>query len=116
MTDLSIYVAPSQTISSNGNAAKLLEEARVSHENFLIRHLDSDLEHAVECYIDAIKTDPTQSESYYRLASLLLIKGQISVEGAIDIDLGSMFLKCMKQPFDHGRFLCLVDVTENGKT
>ena len=84
MTDSSIYIAPTPTISMNSNAKGLLEEARVAHENFLIRQLNSDLEHAIECYVDAIKADPSMSESYYRLASLLLIKGQISVEGALE--------------------------------
>ena len=83
MTD-SIYIAPTPEISLNSNARVLLEEARTAHENFLIRQLDSDLEHAIECYIDAIKADPAMSESYYRLASLLLIKGQISVNGALE--------------------------------
>ena len=129
MTDLSIYVAPSQTISSNGNAAKLLEEARVSHENFLIRHLDSDLEHAVECYIDAIKTDPTQSESYYRLASLLLIKGQISVEGALEqcktalslspknvnAHIYSGYFQCLNGDFDEAEKEFKIAINNSGK-
>ncbi len=68
----------------NTGADKILEEARVAHERYLIKQQDSDLERAVECYIDAIKANPMLSESYYRLASLLLIKGQISVEGALE--------------------------------
>lgn len=62
----------------------LLKEAREAHERFLIKQQDSDLEKAIECYVDAIKVNPSLSESYYRLASLLLIKGQISVEGALE--------------------------------
>lgn len=62
----------------------LLEEARKAHESYLIRQQSSDLEHAIECYVDAIKSDPSQPESYYRLASLLLLKGQISVDGALE--------------------------------
>ncbi len=62
----------------------ILEEARAAHEKYLIKQQDSDLEHAIECYIDAIKINPGLSESYYRLASLLLIKGQITVEGALE--------------------------------
>ena len=65
-------------------AALLLEEARTAHENYLIKQQDADLEKAIECYIDAIKVNPSISESYYRLASLLLVKGQISVEGALE--------------------------------
>ncbi len=66
------------------DAGILLKEAREAHERFLIKQQDSDLERAIECYIDAIKANPSASESYYRLASLLLIKGQISVEGALE--------------------------------
>ena len=68
----------------NTGADKILEEARIAHERYLIKQQDTDLERAVECYIDAIKANPMISESYYRLASLLLIKGQISVEGALE--------------------------------
>ena len=66
------------------DAGIILKEAREAHEKFLIKQQDADLEKAIECYIDAIKTNPSLSESYYRLASLLLIKGQISVEGALE--------------------------------
>ena len=66
------------------DADKILEEARIAHERYLIKQQDSDLEKAIECYVDVIKTNPTISESYYRLASLLLMKGQISVEGALE--------------------------------
>ena len=76
-------LTPSTSMISTG-AEKILEEARVAHERFLIKQQDSDLERAIECYVDAIKTAPTLSESYYRLASLLLIKGQITVEGALE--------------------------------
>ena len=62
----------------------ILEEARAAHEKYLIKQQDSDLERAIECYIDAIKVNPAMSESYYRLASLLLIKGQITVDGALE--------------------------------
>ena len=65
-------------------AEKMLEEARNAHENYLIKQQETDLEHAIECYVDAIKINPAISESYYRLASLLLLKGQISVEGALE--------------------------------
>ena len=71
-------------IASLADADGILEEARAAHEKFLIKQQDADLERAIECYIDAIKANPSLSESYYRLASLLLIKGQISVEGALE--------------------------------
>ena len=66
------------------NAKGLLEEARKAHENYLIRQQSTDLEKAIECYVDAIKADPGICESYYRLASLLLLKGQITVDGALE--------------------------------
>ena len=73
---------PVMTLASD--AGILLKEAREAHEKFLIKQQDADLEKAIECYIDAIKANPSVSESYYRLASLLLIKGQISLEGALE--------------------------------
>ena len=72
------------TSIANTDAERILEEARAAHERFLIKQQDPDLERAIECYVDAIKASPTLSESYYRLASLLLIKGQITVEGALE--------------------------------
>lgn len=72
------------SLSTADDTSGILKEARLAHERYLIKQQDSDLEKAIECYIDAIKTNPTVSESYYRLASLLLIKGQISVEGALE--------------------------------
>lgn len=71
-------------ITMDDKAAILLEEARAAHENYLIKQQDADLEKAIEYYIDAIKVNPSISESYYRLASLLLMKGQISIEGALE--------------------------------
>ena len=71
-------------ITLANEAGILLKEAREAHEKFLIKQQDADLEKAIECYVDAIKANPSLSESYYRLASLLLIKGQISVEGALE--------------------------------
>lgn len=80
MTDT--LITPMQTLKSN--ATNLLEKARAAHENYLIKQQETDLEKAIECYVDAIKADPTICESYYRLASLLLMKGQISVDGALE--------------------------------
>ena len=72
------------TITLEKDATFFLEEARTAHEKYLIKQQDADLDRAIECYVDAIKTNPSLSESYYRLASLLLIKGQITVEGALE--------------------------------
>ena len=68
----------------DADASSILEKARHAHERYLIKQQENDLEKAVEYYIDAIKINPTLAESYYRLASLLLIKGQISIEGALE--------------------------------
>ena len=72
-----IYVPMEKT---NG----ILEKARAAHEKYLIKQQESDLETAIEYYVEAIKSAPSLSEAYYRLASLLLIKGQISVSGALE--------------------------------
>ena len=74
---------PVVTINCN-DVIHLLEEARCAHEQYLIKQQDVDLEKAIGYYVDAIKLNPGLAESYYRLASLLLIKGQISVEGALE--------------------------------
>ena len=71
-------------INPLADAGKLLEAARRSHEKYLIMQQEADLEAAIESYVDVIKSNPNLSESYYRLASLLLIKGQISVDGALE--------------------------------
>ena len=71
-------------IENKEKAKESLEKARVAHEKYLIKQQECDLEKAIECYIDAIKINPSVCEAYYRLASLLLAKGQISVEGAIE--------------------------------
>ncbi|MCQ2753870.1 MAG: tetratricopeptide repeat protein [bacterium] len=73
---------PLITPLENGNG--ILEEARCAHEKYLIKQQEDDLEKAISCYVDAIKNNPSLPEAYYRLASLLLIKGQISVEGALE--------------------------------
>lgn len=72
-------------INENAGKAKIaLEKARVAHERYLIRQNNSDLNQAIEYYIDAVKFDPTIPESYYRLASLMFEQGQISIETAIE--------------------------------
>lgn len=72
-------------INENAGKAKIaLEKARVAHGRYLIRQNNSDLNQAIEYYIDAVKFDPTIPESYYRLASLMFEQGQISIETAIE--------------------------------
>ena len=42
-------------VALDNNVTGVLEEARKAHEKYLIRQLESDLEKAIECYIDVIK-------------------------------------------------------------
>lgn len=65
-------------------AQEALEKARAAHERYLIKVQDSDLQEAIECYINAIKLDPAIPESYYRLASLMWENGQIGLQTAIE--------------------------------
>lgn len=70
---------------NNSEMAKnSLEKAREAHERYLIRQQNSDLQEAIEHYVDAVKLDPTLPESYYRLASLMWEQGQISITTAIE--------------------------------
>ena len=73
------------TTENNAEKAKIsLEKARLAHERYLIRQNNSDLNEAIEHYIDAVKYDPTLPESYYRLASLMFEQGQIGIDTAIE--------------------------------
>ncbi len=65
-------------------AQNSLEEARQFHEKYLIKGLRSDLDNAVDNYIDAIKFNPNLPEAYYRLATLLWDKGEINLTSAIE--------------------------------
>ena len=74
-----------QPVAANPNKAKeYLEKARIAHENYLIRQQNSDLQKAIEYYIDAVKYDNTMPEAYYRLATLMWEQGQISLDTAIE--------------------------------
>ena len=66
------------------NAIRILEKARIYHEKYLLRSKNSDLESAVNYYIQAIKQNPKIPETYYRLACLLYENGQISLDSAIE--------------------------------
>lgn len=69
----------------NSQKAKdYLEKARLAHEKYLLGKSNIDLQEAIDCYIDAVKYDPTISETYYRLASLMWEQGQISLNSAIE--------------------------------
>lgn len=70
--------------SNPSRAAESLEKARAAHEKYLIRQQNSDLQEAIENYIDAVKYDPSMPEAYYRLATLMWEQGQISLDTAIE--------------------------------
>ncbi|MFA7658134.1 MAG: tetratricopeptide repeat protein [Candidatus Gastranaerophilaceae bacterium] len=65
-------------------AQESLEKARESHERYLLKLQEQDLQSAIEYYVDAIKLDPSMPESYYRLASLMWENGQIGLQTAIE--------------------------------
>lgn len=65
-------------------ALEYLEKARIAHEKYLLGQSNTDLQQAIDSYIDAVKYDPTISETYYRLASLMWEQGQISINSAIE--------------------------------
>ena len=72
------------SIENKERAKNALEKARLAHEKYLIGQRNTDLQEAVEYYVDAVKYDPTIPETYYRLASLMWEQGQISVNSAIE--------------------------------
>jgi len=70
--------------SNPEKAREALEKARSAHEKYLVRLQNSDLQEAIEYYIDAVKYDPAMPEAYYRLATLMWEQGQISLDTAIE--------------------------------
>ena len=70
--------------ANSDRAVESLEKAREAHEKYLVRQQNSDLQEAIEYYIDAVKYDPSLPEAYYRLATLMWEQGQISIETAIE--------------------------------
>ena len=73
-----------EKLDSQLMAQNYLEEARKYHENYLIKGNRTDLDSAVDSYIDAIKYNPKIAEAYYRLATLLWDKGEINISSAIE--------------------------------
>lgn len=65
-------------------AQDFLEKARIAHERYLIGQKNTDLQEAIENYVDAVKYDPSIPETYYRLATLMWEQGQISINTAIE--------------------------------
>jgi len=73
-----------QDNSINTDIQKILILAKEAHEDYLIRAKESDLENALLYYFQAIKIDPSISEAYYKLASLMWEKGQIDLKSALE--------------------------------
>lgn len=71
-------------ISKAEEAQKALDNARISHQKYLIKQQIEDIDRAILYYVDAIKFNPKLAEAYYRLASLMWEKGQIGIESAIE--------------------------------
>lgn len=73
-----------EKLDLNSMALNHMEEARQFHERYLIKGNKTDLDSAVDSYIDAIKFNPNIAEAYYRLATLLWDKGEINLTAAIE--------------------------------
>jgi len=69
---------------TSSEAKTALENARLAHQKYIIKQQPEDIDRAILYYVDAIKYNPQISEAYYRLASLMWEKGQISLQGAIE--------------------------------
>ena len=67
-----------------GSQMSPLDMARLSHQKYIVKQQNTDLENAIGYYIEAIRNDSTVAEPYYRLASLMYEKGQISLDTAIE--------------------------------
>lgn len=61
-----------------------LDMARLAHQKYIVKQQAEDLENAMSYYVEAIRNDSTMAEPYYRLASLMYEKGQITLDGAIE--------------------------------
>lgn len=61
-----------------------LDLARISHQRYIVKQQSTDLENAIGYYIEAIRDNSSIAEPYYRLASLMYEKGQISLDTAIE--------------------------------
>lgn len=61
----------------------VLKLAKQAYENYIIRSNNQDLEAAIEYYIKVMDLDPDIPETYYKLAGLLLQKGDIDINSAI---------------------------------
>lgn len=99
------------------SSKKLLALAKKSHEEYLLKQQQIDLENAIDYYIRAMKLTPHISEPYYKLAILLYNKNQISLEQALNQCLKAVKLspKCPKAKLYYGYFLNLAGKTQLAK-
>lgn len=65
-------------------ALSALENARISHQRYLMKQQEEDWNAAIEGYVSAAKYNPELPEAYYRLALLMWEKGEINVDEAIE--------------------------------
>ena len=70
--------------SVSDETVSALDKARAAHQKYIIKQQNEDLENAIGYYIEAIKSNSGVAEPYYRLASLMYEKGQISLDTAIE--------------------------------
>jgi len=66
------------------SSKKLLQLAKKSHEEYLLKQQQIDLENAIDYYIRAMKLTPHMSEPYYKLAILLYNQQQITLDQALN--------------------------------
>ena len=99
------------------SSRKLLQLAKQSHEQYLLKQQQIDLENAIDYYIRAMKLTPHMSEPYYKLAILLYNKKQISLEQALNQCKKAVMLDpdCPKAKLYYGYFLNLSGQTRQAK-
>ena len=77
-------ILPNPVINEFKNTKKLLYLAKKSHENYLLKSQEADLQNAIDYYVQAMKVAPHISEPYYKLSILLYSQNQISVDQGIE--------------------------------
>ena len=99
------------------SSRKLLALAKKSHEQYLLKQQQIDLENAIDYYIRAMKLTPHISEPYYKLAILLYNKKQINLEQALNQCKKAVMLDpdCPKAKLYYGYFLNLSGQVKQAK-
>ena len=99
------------------SSKKLLALAKKSHEEYLLKQQQIDLENAIDYYIRVLKLTPHISEPYYKLAILLYNKNQITLEQALKQCEKAVKLspECPKAKLYYGYFLNLAGRTAQAK-